>query len=112
MIRYLILLFLLLSPAAMVEEIVAIIDLKFLKDTDAVASTLCFEGSEADNQCATWAAFYLFEVRVKKVVSGDPEDRKFLVWFGSHALKKGNIKNMLAKLKPFSRSDSVLNAVC
>lgn len=107
MIRNIVLLFLLLSPVTLAEEVIAVVDLKFLKETGKVASTLCFEGGDIENDCTTWATFYLFEARVKKVVSGEPRARKFHVWFGRHALRKGNIKNMVAKLKPLPQENEV-----
>lgn len=100
MIRSLIWVVLLLSPSAFADEVVAVVDLKFLKDTGEPASTLCFEDDGQNDSCATWSTFYLFEARVKKVVHGEPVSRKFQVWFGRHALKKGNIRNAVAKLKP------------
>lgn len=101
--RILFIIFLLYSCAASAEEMIAVLDLKFVRDTGEVASTLCFdEGSEEQN-CATWATFYLFDARVKKVVSGELSARKFRVLYGVHALKKGNIKNMVAKLRPLPR---------
>lgn len=100
MIRIIFIVVLLYSCAARAEEIIAVVDLKFLRDTGEVSSTLCFdEGSEKQN-CATWATFYLFDASVKKVVSGELSARKFRVLYGVHALKKGNIKNMVAKLRP------------
>ena len=100
MIRTILLVVLLLPITALAEEVVAVVDLNFLKDTGEVSSTLCFEDVNEEKDCATWATFYLFEARVKKVVSGELSGRKFPVWFGVHALKKGNIKNMVAKLRP------------
>ena len=100
MIRSLILFVLLLSPSAFSEEVIAVVDLKFLKDTGETASTLCYEEEGQSSNCTTWATFYLFEARVKKVVHGEPIGRKFLVWFGRHALMEGNIRNVVAKLKP------------
>lgn len=100
MIRTILFIFLLLPVTALAEDVIAVVDLKFLKDTGEASSTLCFEEVNEEKDCATWATFYLFEARVKKVVSGELSSRKFRAWFGVHALKKGNIKNMVAKLKP------------
>jgi hypothetical protein len=100
MLRTIFFVVLLLPFTAVAEEVIAVVDLKFLKDTGEVSSTLCFEEVNEEKHCATWATFYLFEARVKKVVSGNFSERKFRAWFGVHALKKGNIKNMVAKLRP------------
>ncbi|WP_339899708.1 hypothetical protein [uncultured Gilvimarinus sp.] len=91
---------LLLTSNAFAVEVIAVVDLKFLKDTGETASTLCFKEETETESCATWATFYLFEARVKTVVHGEPISRKFKVWFGQHALKKGNIQKVVAKLKP------------
>lgn len=100
MIRIIFIVVLLFSCSARAEEVIAVVDLKFLRETGEVASTLCFDDGSEEQNCATWATFYLFEARVKKVVFGELKARKFHVWLGVHALKKGNIKNMVAKLMP------------
>ena len=100
MIRSLVLVALLFSSKAFAGEVVVVVDLKFVRDTGETASTLCFEKEAETKSCAAWATFYLFEARVKNVVHGEPISRKFKVWFGRHALKKGNIRNLVAKLKP------------
>lgn len=98
--RIIFIIVLLYSFAASAEEIIAVVDLKFVRDTGEVASTLCFDNGSEEQNCGTWATFYLFDARVKKVVSGELKARRFHVWLGIHALKKGNIKNMVAKLRP------------
>lgn len=100
MIRSVVLFFLLLSPSAFSEEVIAVVDLKFLEDTGEAASTLCFEEEGQSDNCTTWATLYLFEARVRKVIHGELVRRQFPVWFGRHALKKGNIRNVVARLKP------------
>lgn len=82
---------------ATAEEIVAILDLKFIEDTGDTAAALCF--GENDEDCGVWATHYLFEAKVDKVISGELPDERFLVLFGKHALKKKNFRNIIALLK-------------
>ena len=81
----------------MAEEIVAILDLKFVEDTGDTAAVLCFGEEDAD--CGVWATYYLFEASVDKVISGELPNDKFLVLFGRHALKKRSFRNVIALLK-------------
>jgi hypothetical protein len=97
MIRVLAILFVLVSPKCLAEELAAVLDLKFIKDTGETAEVMCF--GEAEEDCGTWATFYLFEAKVKKVISGDFPKNKFKVLFGAHALKVGNFKGVVATLK-------------
>ena len=90
-------LFLLAAPYAPAEEIVAVLDLKFIEDTGDTAVVFCF--GEDDEDCGTWATYYLFEARVDKIISGDLPDKRFLVIYGKHALKKRNFRNVIALLK-------------
>lgn len=85
------------TPAAMAEEIVAILDLEFIEDTGDTAAVLCFDEDDAD--CGVWATYYLFEAKVDKVISGELPSERFLVLYGQHALKKENFRNVVALLK-------------
>ncbi len=73
-------------PGVSAEEIVAILDLKFIEETDLTAAVMCYGDDEDD--CFQWAVHYLFEAKVDKVVSGNLPDKRFLVLYGSHALRK------------------------
>jgi hypothetical protein len=77
------------------EDLVAIVDLKFLEETDLTAAVICFE----EDQCDVWATHYLWEARVRKVISGTEPDKRFLVLFGAHALKQQDFRNVLATMK-------------
>ena len=77
------------------EDLVAIVDLKFLEETDVTAAVLCF----GENECDVWATHYLWEARVRELISGTEPDERFLVLFGVHALKKQNLRNVLATMK-------------
>ena len=95
---------LLASPGLFAEEIVAILDLKFIEETDLTAAVMCFGEDESD--CHEWAVYYLFEAKVDKVISGHLPDKRFRVLYGRHALAKRNIRNMVALLKERDISDS------
>jgi hypothetical protein len=93
--RALVLLSLLTVSDARAEDLVAIVDLKFLEETDLTAAVICFE----EDQCDVWATHYLWEARVRKIISGTEPDRRFLVLFGVHALKQQDFSNVLATMK-------------
>jgi len=88
---------LIFSQCCTSEEIVAVLNLKYIKDTEKTAAVLCF--GDAGEDCAQWATHYLFEAKVKKLISGELLSKKFNVLFGRHALKKENIKGMVAQLE-------------
>ncbi len=76
------------------EEIVAIVDLKFIEETEDTAAVLCL--GDEDDDCFPWAVYYIFEARIDKVISGNLPDKRFRVLFGRHALKKKNFRNVIA----------------
>ena len=85
----------LISPRLDAEEIVAILDLKFIENTGEPGGYICFD----DDECDVWAVFYLFEASVDEVISGDLPDKKFLVLYARHALREKNFRNVVALLK-------------
>ena len=91
-----------LSSLSLANEIVAILDLKFEKETEDVAVWICYGENEDD--CHPWAYFYVFNAKVKEVVSGELKEKQIKVIFGRHALKKGNHKNVTAKLSKLKES--------
>ena len=84
------------APSVASEEIVAVLDLKFIEETDDTAVVMCL--GEEDDDCFQWAVYYVFEAKVDKVISGELPDKRFRVLFGRHALKK-NFRNVIALLK-------------
>jgi hypothetical protein len=92
---------------AFADEIVAVVDLKFLKETDKTAAVLCLGDSEDD--CVVWATHYLWEARVRRVISGTERDAKVLVLYGRHALPKDPLRNavvVMNKLESTLPSDA------
>jgi hypothetical protein len=97
MIRVIIFFVLMLSKLCFAEEIVASLDLKFVKDTGTRAGILCY--GEGENDCHNWSTFYLYEAKVKKVLSGELVESHFTVIYGRHALRKNNHRNIVVRLK-------------
>lgn len=87
-----------LSGVTRGEELIAIVDLKYLKETEQVVATMCI-----GEECFPWAHGYLFEARVRKVINGDlPEganQAKFLVLYGHHAMRTADVRGVVAKLR-------------
>ena len=93
---------LLFSPLAYSQDLVAILDLKFVKETKDAAAWMCY--GENDNDCHPWAYFYVFDAKVKKVISGNLTEKKIRVLFGRHALKQGRHKNVIATLSKLEKN--------
>ena len=85
------------GPKTAAEEIVAILDFKFIEETALTAAVICYGDDEDD--CYQHAVHYVFEAKVDKVISGNLPDKRFLVLYGRHALKKKNYRNIVALLK-------------
>ena len=83
------------SLSAGAEQIVAMLDLKFIEDTGETASLVC----DGVDDCYVYATHYLFDAKVDKVISGDLPDKRFRVQYGTHALRKKNFRNVVALLK-------------
>lgn len=94
--RLLFYLFIIVPSVAGASEIVAVLDLKFVKETESVAAWMCYGEHEED--CHPWAYFYVFDATVQEVVTGNLTHKKIKVLFGRHALKKGRHKNIVASL--------------
>jgi hypothetical protein len=77
------------------DDLVALVDLKFLEATDETAEVLCF--GEGDSECGVWATFYLGEAHIQKVISGTAPSDRFLVLYRSHALAKRDFPNLVAR---------------
>lgn len=62
------------SPA-IAEEIVAIVDLEFVEETETVAAVLCMGDEETD--CDPWAHYYVFEATPIRVLRGSLPEEPF-----------------------------------
>lgn len=90
----------LFSNYCLAEEIIAKLDLKFIKDTGKTAGVLCYGDNEED--CHEWSTFYLYEAKVKKILSGNLPVNKFTVIYGRHALRKNNHSSVIVRLNKLS----------
>jgi len=86
----------LFSNYCLAEEVIAKVDLKFIKDTEKTAGVLCIGDNEED--CHEWSTFYLYEAKVKKVLSGNLVENRFTVIYGRHALRKNNHSSVIVRL--------------
>ena len=87
-------------------DLVATVDLKFIRATDETASVMCFGDKEDD--CAVWATLNLYRARIRKVHFGTESRKTILVYFGKHALKKMDFRGVtvnMSKLESKSESD-------
>jgi hypothetical protein len=96
---------LLISPALHAENTAAIVDLKYLKTTHLVAATLCL--GEGEDDCVEYAKHYLWQAKVKRIVSGKETRKRFLVLYGRHGLLKKNLRNVAVVL---SATDAEMKA--
>ena len=98
MIRIIFIFPLVLSFNLHAEELVAVVNLKFIKDTNKTASEMCYiDGEQTD--CHRWSTYYLFEARVKKVLSGKLSSKKIKVIYGRHALLEKDFRNVPVTLE-------------
>lgn len=96
MIRSIFIITLFLSSNVNAEDLIAVLNLKFIKDTGNPATFICFD--EAGEECEPYSTFYLYEAKIKKVLSGEFSSKKFKVIYGRHALVQKNLKNVVASL--------------
>ena len=81
-----------IQSAASGADLVAVVDLKFVKATDQPASLMCF--GDRNEDCAVWATLNVYRARVRKVLMGAEPRRTFFVLFGKHALKEIDFRNV------------------
>lgn len=94
--KVILILSILCSNCCSAEELIAKLDLKFIKDTGKTATVLCYDDNEKD--CHEWSTFYLYEAKVKKVLSGNLPSSKFSVIYGAHAMLANNHRNVVVSL--------------
>lgn len=84
-------------------DLVAIIDLKFLKDTDKTAAVLCF--GDQDEDCVPWATHNLYRATFRKVLHGEESRKTVLVLYGRHAMGNNNLRRVIATLSRLETTD-------
>jgi ketosteroid isomerase-like protein len=83
------------------DPLVAVVDLKFLKETEQVTAIMCYGLAEdGEGDCHPWAYGYLWEARLRRTISGKPAGKTFLVLYGRHALPNKDLRGVVGK---FSR---------
>jgi hypothetical protein len=97
MTRFIIIFIIFTSNSCFAEELTAVLDLKFIKDTGITSGVMCYRDEGED--CHTWSTFYLYDAKVRKVISGELSQKKITVIYGRHALLKNNRKNVVVRLK-------------
>lgn len=85
------------------QELVAIVDLKFIKATDRAASVMCFGEKEED--CGVWATHNLYKATIRKIISGSESRKTLLVLFGRHALAEMDLRRVIARMRPLEPGD-------
>lgn len=88
---------------ACATDLVAIVDLKFLKETDKTAAVMCF--GDKDEDCAVWATHNLYRATIRKVIHGKESRKTMLVLYGRHAMKKTNMRGVIATLSRLEPTD-------
>lgn len=88
---------------AWATDVVAIVDLKFLKETDQTAAVLCF--GDKDEDCVPWATHNLYRATIRKIIHGKESRKSMLVLFGRHAMKKINMRGVIATLSRLETTD-------
>lgn len=88
---------------ACATDLVAIVDLKFLKETDKTATVLCL--GDKDEDCVPWGTHNLYRATIRKVIHGKESRKSMLVLFGRHAMKKVNMRGVIATLNRLETAD-------
>ena len=74
------------------------------------AAVMCLGQSE-DDACFPWATSYLWEAKVRKIISGAEFQKRFLVLFGRHALKKQDLHSVLAIMTKLEAAQTRVPAI-
>lgn len=80
---------------AQTDDLVAVVDLKYLRETEQVTAIMCYGDSPGD--CHPWAHGLLFEARVRKIIHGQVAKKKFLVLYGRHAMRKQDLRGVTGR---------------
>lgn len=92
-----------LHATASAADLVALVDLEFIRTTDQAAAVMCFGDREED--CGVWATFYLYKAKIRKIISGTESRKTVLVLYGRHALSKKDFRGVLASMVKIEAKD-------
>ena len=92
-----------IHATASAADLVALVDLEFLRETDKTAAVMCFGDSEED--CGVWATFYLYKAKIRKIITGTEPRKTVLVLYGHHALLKKDFRGVLASMIKLESKD-------
>jgi hypothetical protein len=85
-----------LQNVAWAGDLVAIVDLKFIRATDQPAMIMCL--GDRDEDCVVWATLNLYKARIRKVISGTESRKTMFVTFGRHALMEKDLRGVIATM--------------
>jgi hypothetical protein len=77
-------------------DLVAIVDLEFIRATDQPAVIMCY--GDEDENCGVWATLNLYRARIHKVIEGTESRESMLVMFGRHALGHEDLPAIIATM--------------
>ncbi len=80
------------------EDIVAVVDLRFIEDTEEPSNYMCLE----EDDCFVWGHYYLYDARVRSVINGELPESRFRVIWGGHSLPRRTIRRIVVMLDPLS----------
>lgn len=87
-----------LSGLARAQELIAELDLKFVRETRQVVALMCL-----DDDCVPSAYGYVFEARVKRRIFGAAPEGRFTVLYGHHALPTKNFAGVVARVNKLEK---------
>jgi hypothetical protein len=85
-----------IASLARADDLVAVADLKFLKETERVVSASRL--GESDDDCVPRADGHLFEGRVSKSIYGDAPKDTFPLICGHHAMYRRVVSGIVGRL--------------
>jgi hypothetical protein len=83
-------------------ELIAVVDLRYIKKTNIVATTVCY-----GEECFPWSDHYLWEAKIRKVLKGTRPKGRVLVLHGRHALLKRDLKDLVVALEPIDPKNNL-----
>lgn len=84
-------------------DLVALVDLEFIRKTDKTAAVMCF--GDTEDSCGVWATFYLYKARIRRVISGTELRKTVLVLYGRHSLLEKDFRGVHASMIKLEEND-------